>query len=148
MPSCAFSIHAPSVSASFKQGITMIRSIASVIPKIYLEKDSLASVPAPLSLNFRLCPVLRHNPQFRGPNGNDAARIGNPCLLCRMFLGRTVENQFTEISRLVSLFPSGAEPRPPSRDFGRGNAQRASANDPPIAQRIAALRVARVVDNQ
>src|SRR5262245_45196368 len=73
--------------------------------------------------------------------------LGN-CLLCRMFLGRTAENQFTEISRLVSLFPSGVEPRPPSRDFGRGNAQRASANDPPIAQRIAVLRVARVVDNQ
>src|SRR5262249_28267954 len=65
-----------------------------------------------------------------------------------MFLGRTVETQFTETSRLVSLFPSGVGPRLPSRDFGRGNAQRASANDPPIAQRIAALRVARVVDNQ
>jgi len=30
----------------------MVRSIASVIPKIYLEKDTLASVRAPLSLNF------------------------------------------------------------------------------------------------
>ena len=53
------------------------------------------------------------------------------------FMGRTVENQFTEISRLVSLFPSGVEPHAPSRDFGRGNAQRAKANDLPIARRKA-----------
>src|SRR5262245_22275831 len=91
MPSRAFSIHPPSVSASFKQGITMVRSVVSAIPKIYLEKDSLASLRPPLSLNFSSVPcVLRHNPQFRGPNGNDAARewesvsplsnvLGNDC---------------------------------------------------------------------
>src|SRR4029077_16525649 len=43
MPTCAFSMHPASVSASFKQGITMVRSIASVIPKIYLREDALAS---------------------------------------------------------------------------------------------------------
>src|SRR6266550_3828736 len=37
MPSSAFSIHPPSVSASFKQGITMVRSIASAIPKNLLK---------------------------------------------------------------------------------------------------------------
>src|SRR6266542_1743229 len=33
MPTCAFSIHCASVSASFKQGITIVTSIVSVTPK-------------------------------------------------------------------------------------------------------------------
>jgi len=34
MPSCAFSMQPASVSASFKQGITIVSPIASVTPKI------------------------------------------------------------------------------------------------------------------
>jgi hypothetical protein len=64
-----------------------------------------------------------------------------------MFWGRTVENQFTEITLLVSLFPSGVEHHE-QLDSQLGNAQRANANDLPNVRTATALRATRVVDNR
>ena len=64
-----------------------------------------------------------------------------------MFLGKAVENQFMEILRLVSLFPSGVEHHE-QLDSQLGNAPRANANDLPTFRTATALRAARAVDNR
>ena len=58
-----------------------------------------------------------------------------------------MENQFTEISPLVSPFPGGLEHHE-QLDSQIGNSRRANANDLRIAQKATALRAGRVVDNR
>jgi len=113
--------------------------IASVIPKSTWRKIVWRVCALLLSLKFFVCVlVLRCDPHSPWtPTGNRRCKILEPCLLYPMFFGRTVENQFTEYHGSCRFFQWRGTSPVLAGFWAAANAQRASANDPPIVQRTA-----------